>query len=367
MFGKTRIVLIVLILAGGGILLGPLLSAPSRFLPYPYRFQDFPVEGMEEAARSEVLIVGDRMGERLSFYTAPLQREWKVYNWSREGEGLHRVLHKLRQLPSLPPVVIYHGGVDEFYEKRFHPRRDYRRIREDLLIHRRYRDTIWAHEFPRLASYWLFSRSSLWLGPRPLFNAESYEPREKQRQMELTYHLLRLEFRELASLFEGTSSVLLMVTPPLNLSVAPGQVCANASTRLIVARQKKLAELVEGGADGAVGIADQLAQDSPGNAQSFYLRGQAYQRAGRIQEAKASLYRASIYDCDTSQGNIIVNKIMVGEGEKENLTIINFNSMVNNNFGEEGLFVDNYFPRKAYYEQLMDILEREIGKALEKN
>ena len=56
--------------------------------------------------------------------------------------------------------------------------------------------------------------------------------------MELTYHLLTLEFRELISIFEGRPSVLLIVTPPLNVSVEPGQVCANASTRIIVARQK---------------------------------------------------------------------------------------------------------------------------------
>ena len=70
-------------------------------------------------------------------------------------------------------------------------------------------------------------------------------------------------------------------------------------------------------ATGVLDIANRLAQDSPGNAHSFFLRGQAYQREGKMREAKVSFYRAGIYDCDTSQGNIIVNKIMLTEGEKQ--------------------------------------------------
>ena len=52
------------------------------------------------------------------------------------------------------------------------------------------------------------------------------------------------------------------------------------------------------------------------------------------------------------------------------MTVIDFNSMVNKDFGKEGLFVDNYFPQKIYYQRLVGILEEEmkkIGRISKKN
>ena len=364
MLTKIRIIFVLVILAGGGLLGMSWSASPGGFRPYPYRFKSFEPPGREEAARSDVLIVGDRMGERLAFYTNLLKESGSIYNWSETGEGLHRTLNKLRRLSRLPPVVIYHGGVDEFYEKKFDPAEDYGAIRQNLILHRKHGKSFWARQLPHVAAFFLYSTGSMVsLGEEPLYNAKKYGAFDKQKQMELTYHLFELEFRQLLSFFREKESTLIVIPPPLNLDMPPGKVCSNTVTQLIDVRQNRLQKLLqEGGGAGLVASAEQLAKDSPGNTRSFYLRGLAYKSAGELRNAKASLYRARLFDCDTSQGSIIFNKTMVTAAEKQNFTIIDFNSMVNNNFGEEGLFVESFFPQKRYYQQLMGILKERLSQ-----
>ena len=262
--------------------------------------------------------------------------------------------------------MIYHGGVDEFYEKKFHPGRDYAQIRQNLIIHKKNRKSLWARQFSGLAAFFLYHHTStVSLGEKPLFDAKKYKAFEKQRQMELTYHFFRLEFLELLSLFRGGGSVLLLVTPPLNLDRVPGEVCSNAITPEVKGRQEGLEALLERGeAARAAVLGDALVLDFSGNALSFYLRGRAYKAMGKFRHAKSSLYRVGLYDCDSSHGSIVFNKIMVTLAEKQNLTVIDFNSMVNSDFGEEGIFVENLFPGKAYYRRLIGVLEKEAVKAL---
>ena len=102
---KISIVFTLLVTVGVGMLFVSRSGSPQGFAPYPYRFQSFEPEGVEEAAGSDILIVGDRMGRRLSYYTPSIgqKRGWNIYNWSETGEGLHRVLNKLRHLSKLPP------------------------------------------------------------------------------------------------------------------------------------------------------------------------------------------------------------------------------------------------------------------------
>ena len=368
MLAKIRIIFILLILAVGGLFWAFRSPSPGGFIPYSYHFKSFEPVGAEEAAQSDVLIVGDRMGRRLDFYTHLLKEQggWNVYNWSETGEGLHRTLNKMRHLSRIPPVVIYHGGADEFYEKKFDPVRDYKGIRQNLLTYQKNKKSIWARQFPRLAAFFLYPFSfDIPLDDKPLFNADKYEAFDKQRQMELTYHFFKLEFGELLSFFNKGRSAFIVVPPPLNLERKPGEVCTNTSIRLIRSRQKQLeAFLAQGAGAGMVAMAERLVRDSPGNAHSLHLRGRTYKAVGKLQEAKASFYRAGAFDCDTLKGSIIFNKIMILMAEKRNLTVVDFNSMVNNDFGKEGLFVENLFPEKSYYQQLMSVLGREVTKAL---
>ena len=55
------------------------------------------------------------MIERLS---KDLNEPIKIYNWSKPNEGLHRTISKLKSLKKLPPMVIFHGASQEFFEKK---------------------------------------------------------------------------------------------------------------------------------------------------------------------------------------------------------------------------------------------------------
>ena len=156
-----------------------LSKAPPSFVPYSYRFKSFEPAGKKEAVLSDILILGDRMGQRLSFYIPALKkkRDWNIYNWSETGEGLHRTLNKVRHLSAFPPVVIYHGSVDEFYEKKFHPTLHYQKIRHNLITYQKNKNSFWA-EFRRIAK---------------VCGSRSYGLRDAMVWLEMAMHRLALD------------------------------------------------------------------------------------------------------------------------------------------------------------------------------
>ena len=100
-------------------------SVPIMTVPYPYLFKDINLsEEIKKAEEADILIIGDKMGKSLDRFipktikklSINLKSPLKYYNWSRNNEGLHRTLFKIKSLKTIPPVTIYLGSNSEFYE-----------------------------------------------------------------------------------------------------------------------------------------------------------------------------------------------------------------------------------------------------------
>ena len=373
---KNRFKLILI-----GLVLLPILwvfikfQEPSQKIPYPYLFKKSSLPEISKASKSDILIVGDRMGLHLSKYTDALgeklsqglRRPLKIYNWSHPNEGLHRTIRKLRKIPTLPPVLIYHGATQEFFEQKFHLRRDYKTIINNF---RKYKDDPWAsllQLFPWLGRFVYTAPKYVWPPKEPIKYSPEYSATATQRYMEITYKLFEIEFQELLDFLQDKETTLIIIPPPLDLSSAPKKVCTNSVTPSIIKQQKTLQQKISTNQDtkGTLIAAQRLLNNSPGNALSYYLRGLAYKNLGRFRDARASLYRAGLYDCDTSKGNIIFNKILITFSEQNEVPVIDFNHLVNQDFGQKDLFAKNSYPHPFYYQKLMDNLEEKIKTILE--
>jgi tetratricopeptide (TPR) repeat protein len=95
-----------------------------------------------------------------------------------------------------------------------------------------------------------------------------------------------------------------------------------------------------------------LGQKAIGNAKTYYLLGQSLKQLGLFKDAKVILYKAQAYDCSLWRGNIIFNKVLITEAERNAIDVIDFNAIVNSNFGKNILFEDEIFPQAIYYEEL---------------
>ena len=115
-------------------------TKPTMITPYPYTFS-YTHSQHDEIQNSQILILGDRQGKHLDAFLPELTKEVsvnlrkpiKIFNWSSNGDGLHRSLEKLKSLKKIPPLVVVYGTSQEFYEKKFNIN-DHKTIFSKVLI-----------------------------------------------------------------------------------------------------------------------------------------------------------------------------------------------------------------------------------------
>ena len=98
---------------------------PLQLHPYPYEFTQNPPIELESSP--QILIVGDRMGEKLFEFKNQMQQALSVNltkpiiieSLAQAGEGFHRTLNKIKRIKKLPKVIIYLGGSEEFHEQKY--------------------------------------------------------------------------------------------------------------------------------------------------------------------------------------------------------------------------------------------------------
>lgn len=358
---------VLLLVAIGGVAAYLYQTRPTRLTPYPYTFTKTEWEGLAEAEQAQVLLVGDRMGHRLAGYLNKIQEATsdqlaeplRVYSWARQSEGLHRTLEKLRQLKRWPSVLIFHGLSQELEEQRFY-------LKDKSWIVRNFQ----LYEHDQMQSLLLaapvLSRFVYW--PHELVRFDEYTPYQieledtiQQERMALTYFLLRHEIRELIQLARQNQSHLILVTTPVNLEVAPRKVCANADTPTIQAEQRDIRALLDQGlTKEAFARASELVRLTPGNAQSFYLRGLSALELADYSVAQGALQLAAVYDCEPWRAHAIMNQGLIQQADQTQTTLIDFDFLVNQNIGRDHLFLDNLFPHEAYYLKASNELVKEV-------
>jgi len=348
------------------------IQNPIGTYPYPYTLNFTPELPYAEIDQAHVLIVGDRLAKKLPERLAPILKELsanlreplKLVDISEEGEGLFRTIHKLRSIKKLPPVVIYHGGADEFFEQRVDARN-----RKLLLTNiQRYENpklNSLLHAFPIVGRLLYAPLKYFEMKPKIVKDERYIETFEKQVMIELVFKLYQIEILEFVKFIKEQNSRFIVITPPINLELSPTETCSNSDSPTLSEELKKTEEMINrGDFKDAYQRIGELQSMSIANAKSYYLLGMAMKGIGRISDARGILYRATAFDCVQDRPTLIGYKILLENIERESIPIIEFNRIVNNSFGNNVLFFDHWTPQGVYYDELTQELKGELKKAL---
>ncbi len=369
---KLKSLILISLATGGTYLTLPYLNNPVEQVPKPYILNVEYSSETHKAEKSNILITGDRLGANLTQYIDSLidrtrdklEKPLKVYNWARRGEGLHRTLAKVKSLKRLPEIIIYHGGTEEFFEKRLEPKyqkiilKNYQRHQNKKL-----HSLILTFPFLSKLIYQPYPHTIITGEYRPL--EKTLSSQDRQKIMELTYLTYTAEYREFTEFLRERDANLIVIAPPHNLDITPKSICQNATNPRLEAQLKTISNMIEKGqTKSAIPELQKILKKNLGNAQVYYLLGQALKKIGLFKDAKSLLYRAQTFDCHPFRGNMVFNRIQIQIAEKNEFDIIDFNKLVNTQFGQNVLFIDDIFPQNIFYDQLINKLTQKIEDIL---
>jgi hypothetical protein len=345
----------------GAFIFWQVQQRPTQILPLPYQFADnHSYENIQKAQNAHILILGDRMAESLNPYldmvnnqlAQSLREPLRIFNWAKTGEGLHRTLAKVRALQKLPPLVLYLGGSQEFEEQRFYLK-DAAVIAENFL---RFENDILQSI---ILTYPASSR--LIYQPHDMLKLDEFHPiqgfdsdQKTQRLSTITYQVIRYELQDLVDKLTPENQKLILSTAPINLDIEPKKVCEHTQTRTQQSEQSDIQALLKAGRSKvAYTRAKELANNSLANALNHYLKGQAAKKMGRLSEARASLQLAAVYDCALWRSNMAINNLITQTAKRDDLYFIDFDFLVNQNFGRDEVFLNKLYPQNVYYQKFM--------------
>ncbi len=347
------------------------VKMPTRVTPYPYLFKKTSFEGAKEAEEAQILLVGDRMGVHLEAYlskigvrTDPKLREpLKVYSWARPSEGLHRTLEKLKTLKQWPKILILHGLSQELAEQRFF-------LKDEPAILKNF----FRFNNPTISSLIIAypPLSRILYYPHQLIELDEFTPyqlelnaNDQQKRMALTYLLAHTELTEIIQLARRHQTQLVFITTPVNLEIPPKRICENSQTPTMEFEQKDVQYLLDSGKlkEASTRI-QRITDNTPANAQNYFLKGVTALMQGDFSQAQGALQLAAVYDCEPWRSHAVFNQILLKNADAHDFHVIDFDFMVNQNLGRDVLFLNELFPQDVYYQRMTDELVSIIEKIL---
>jgi len=363
---------IIVILAPGLWVALKIITNPTGVIPYPYKVLSIIYTEREQAENTTVLIVGDRMAKVLENYhpqliqkssinlTTPLT----VFNWAQEHESLSRTLAKLRSLKKIPKVVIYHGASEEYYEKRFIIS-DGKTILSNFSKQKDAKLYSLFLAFPLLARLIYSPTKQVILGGEIVQDKKNYTDPEFQLQTLVHYNFFEAEIQDLIFWAKENKTQLIIVNTPINLEAIPHHVCENTTSENLKSYQNEISERIsKDDLKTTSSELRELTQKIIGNALNFHMLGTVYLKTGQMAKAKESFTKAAAYDCSPWRASPIHNILLTKYTTQENIPLVNFDKLVNQNFGLDSTFISEIIPQNIYYQQLTEILALQIIKVL---
>lgn len=359
MFKLVKKILLALLVAVIALVVIKARGRPTQVVPYPYviNIKDLnPPEGTEQA---DVLILGDTMGLSFGPYqeilvntaSQGLAADLKVVNWSWTHEGLHRSLAKLKSLARLPKVVLYFGGSDELKERPFIPTES-KEILRNFELYANARIATAVTLLPLTSRLIYQSHPMKEIGEFKAAELEK-DPQIHQRNLEIHYKIFEHELKDFVGHARSKGSIPLLMTYPINLQITPRQVCNNTQTTEVVSQlEQKKAQLNQQRFKEAYADLSELAPALVANADAWYMLGIAAQSMGRREEALQALTKAKMFDCDPLSSGPVFNAIMRKVSQETGVFLIDFDKMMEGQYGRSELFLSDRFPQNLYYQAL---------------
>ena len=345
---------------------------PVNITPYPFQIVEDYKDQIPIVERSSVVIVGDQMGHSLNSYLPSLIKDIssnlaeviKVFNWSRKQEGMHRTLSKIKSLKNLPEVVIYHGGSQEFFEKTFFLK-DKAKILANFKKHSDEKILSLIMAFPTLSKFIYEPVTTIELDQWNEDN-DDLEGQDKLSKMEMTYKFFRHQLWDMVNYVKEKNSTLILLTTPINLIIPPKKVCKGATNALLKLEMEKIENEIK---SEKYKIAFQklelLKKKVLGNSRLLYFSGISTAKLGFPKTAEKILQKSAVFDCGAWRSNKIFNNIIREASTKHDLFLIDFDKIVNSQFGKGPLFLGDTYPQTFFYKKVIEEIKQVINQTLE--
>lgn len=342
---------------------------PSGYpLPYIYSPGLYEEQGVLEKD-VDILIIGDRYGKYFSLYEKfwlkglkkQLGRDLKVLNLATEKESLARTLKKIKSLDELPPITLYMGSSEEFYEQRA-SLKFIKQINRNI---KRYKEKP-AYSFLSTQEPWLSKFIYRYVKPIEIGKKINEMPigslqNEYLQYREIVYDLFNYEFAELIRNIGQKNSELIVFTSPFESEVAVKRNCLEGIDLELDIKLKKIQQAIEQGSlKSALNDLNSLEELAKGNPHFYFAKAQALKQTGNLQKAYAEFEKAKALDCRNLGASPIFNNIIRKHALRWGLAIVDFELILRASFGDEAQFTEDGFPQNPYYQRAIYLLNKRI-------
>ncbi len=357
---------ILLSVVGYGVYV--LVNIPVQKIPYSFLLPKTYVTSKD----SQILIVGDRMAKRFSLFeksinktlSAKLKTPVKINTISGDGETIYRTLNKLKNLKTLPKVLIYIGGGQEDYEYLFKTK-DIPIILENFSQIENEKIQTLLMFFP-FASKFLFKPiENIILNPLPTYDSNKYDDSTFQARSEVHYKFYEYKLLELIEFARNNDILLIAITNPINYLLPPKKICELTSGESIDKDLSSIISLTKKGdykeASKKMFFLKELASN---NALVNYTNAIILKQQGNFSEAKKYFHLANAFDCYKSRPSTIYNTIIKNKAKENQIHIYDFDGYLEDKSMDSISFIDEIYPQPIYFEELAEAIGEKIRKIL---
>ncbi|MEX0797814.1 MAG: hypothetical protein WEB87_01730 [Bacteriovoracaceae bacterium] len=339
-------------------------------VPYPYVFQNNAYSELNVEA--PILIVGDRMGDRLGSFakimadkvSENLSKPVKIDSIAVKGEGLHRTLEKIKSLKRLPLIIVYMGGSEESAESKFQTQ-DIDTIKKNLEIYEDEKIQTLLMIFPQLSRFVYHTVKYKALGSSIIPDNNTYSDIAVQKRNEISFKLFEREINEFFTYAKDRNSYVIAVSTPLNLDAKPRSSCPGSFSGELSPKLDQVIGLVkERDFKQAYNISKELALMANNNARALYIHGKIAKNLGKIKEAQKYLELAIAFDCSNWRGSPVYNQILKSAASKHDVAFFDFNKMLKDHWTQNLVFFDDVYPQNLYMEKMAQVIAARIKKLL---
>ena len=367
---KLVVFLSILIAAASILITWKYQTGREAYWPLTYEFESsaYPTQKID----TPILIVGDRMGVRLSNFSKMLADEVskelstpiKVASIAKDDEGLHRTIEKLKALEKLPLIIIYFGASQEYLEQKFYAE-DIEIIKRNMKTFKDIRIQSLLMLAPWISRLIYLNTKIVQLGPIVKPSNQKQSDTQIMTQNEINFNLFKYEYEKFIDYIRDRNAYLIAITSPINYEIAPKKACDLTIDSVGEKQMQSVLKLVqEQDYKGAYRLSKDLPKLAPSNAQAYYIHGKVSKQLGHHKEAIQNLKMAASFDCTNWRASPVHNAIIKQLSKSNNILLYDFNKMLYDNWTKNVIFQDELYPQNYFMEQMITTLAGRIRSLL---
>lgn len=369
MFGKIIISVVLLpIVLGGLFIVSRYQKNTEQVVPFPYQFQS----KYKLKNNTPVMIIGDRLGVRLSDFASGmeeilsenLEKTLAIQKAANKNFGIHRTLEQLKSMKKLPKIIIYMGTSEETYEQKF-DLKNTAKIQGNFGFF----ENPWIQTaimlMPTLSRVVYHPIQKTIIKNKPVADAIKYTNNQLMRRNELLFKVFTYEIEEMFRYIKEQGSMLIVVSAPININLAPQKNCDPSPDHEVKAKLIEIRnEIKQQDLKTAYRKSKELTLFAPSNSHVYFTHGEVAKSLGKRSEAIQYLNLAAAFDCALKRSSPVFNSILRRATNKYSFYYFDLNKMLVDNLDKNVVFMDKIYPQNYFMEKASKAIALKVKKIL---